>query len=87
MTQTNAAGQTMQSDPSTAPAVEARGLVKTYRGRSGTVEAVRGVDLHVETGEIFGFLGPNGGRAVSTNLKAAICGKFHLGQPLLHVAM
>ena len=60
MTQTNAAGQTMQSDPSTAPAVEARGLVKTYRGRSGTVEAVRGVDLHVETGEIFGFLGPNG---------------------------
>jgi ABC-2 type transport system ATP-binding protein len=41
-------------------AVEAHGLVKTYRGRSGTVEAVRGVDLHVETGEIFGFLGPNG---------------------------
>jgi ABC-2 type transport system ATP-binding protein len=43
-----------------ANAVEAQGLVKTYRGRSGTVEAVRGVDLHVETGEIFGFLGPNG---------------------------
>ena len=34
--------------------------MKTYRGRSGTVEAVRGVDLRVETGEIFGFLGPNG---------------------------
>jgi ABC-2 type transport system ATP-binding protein len=41
-------------------AVEAQGLVKTYRGRSGTVEAVRGVDLRVDTGEIFGFLGPNG---------------------------
>ena len=41
-------------------AVEAQGLVKTYRGRSGTVEAVRSVDLHVEAGEIFGFLGPNG---------------------------
>jgi ABC-2 type transport system ATP-binding protein len=41
-------------------AVEAEGLVKTYRGRSGTVEAVRGVDLRVEAGEIFGFLGPNG---------------------------
>jgi ABC-2 type transport system ATP-binding protein len=41
-------------------AVEAEGLVKTYRGRSGTVEAVRGVDLRVREGEIFGFLGPNG---------------------------
>jgi ABC-2 type transport system ATP-binding protein len=41
-------------------AVDAEGLVKTYRGRSGTVEAVRGVDLRVDAGEIFGFLGPNG---------------------------
>jgi ABC-2 type transport system ATP-binding protein len=40
--------------------VEAQGLVKTYRGRAGTVEAVRGVDLRVEGREIFGFLGPNG---------------------------
>jgi ABC-2 type transport system ATP-binding protein len=41
-------------------AAEAEGLVKTYDGRTGTVEAVRGVDLRVEAGEIFGFLGPNG---------------------------
>jgi ABC-2 type transport system ATP-binding protein len=41
-------------------AVEAHGLVKTYGGRSGTVEAVRGVDLRIHGGEIFGFLGPNG---------------------------
>jgi ABC-2 type transport system ATP-binding protein len=44
----------------TAVAVEAEALVKTYRGRSDTVEAVRGVDLRVHEGEIFGFLGPNG---------------------------
>jgi ABC-2 type transport system ATP-binding protein len=44
----------------TTVAVEARGLVKTYSSRSGTVEAVRGVDLRVEAGEVFGFLGPNG---------------------------
>ena len=42
--------------PPFAPAVEARGLVKTY----ADVEAVRGVDLRVESGEVFGFLGPNG---------------------------
>ena len=41
-------------------AVEATGLMKTFTGRSGTVEAVRGVDLAVYSGEIFGFLGPNG---------------------------
>jgi hypothetical protein len=33
-------------------AVEAEGLVKTYRSRTGTVEAVRGVDLRVSAGEI-----------------------------------
>jgi ABC-2 type transport system ATP-binding protein len=43
-----------------AAAVEAEGLVKTYRSRSATVEAVGGVDLQVDAGEVFGFLGPNG---------------------------
>jgi ABC-2 type transport system ATP-binding protein len=41
-------------------AVEANQLVKHYSGRGGLVEAVRGVDLHVAAGEVFGFLGPNG---------------------------
>jgi len=41
-------------------AVEAEQLVKRFTGRSGTVDAVRGVDLHVAEGEVFGFLGPNG---------------------------
>src|SRR3954447_11609512 len=41
-------------------AVEAKGLVKHYRSRAGAVEAVRGVDLSVRAGEVFGFLGPNG---------------------------
>jgi ABC-2 type transport system ATP-binding protein len=46
----------------TAPlAVEAVDLAKTFRARGGEViEAVRGVDLAVAQGEVFGFLGPNG---------------------------
>src|SRR3954463_11616979 len=47
-------------------AVEADGLVKHYKGRGGTVEAVRGVDLQVREGEIFGFLGPNGAGKTTT---------------------
>ncbi len=43
-----------------AYAVEAEQLVKRFTGRAGTVDAVRGVDLHVAVGEVFGFLGPNG---------------------------
>ena len=41
-------------------AIEAEQLVKHYTGRGGDVEAVRGVDLRVREGEVFGFLGPNG---------------------------
>ena len=48
-------------DEGSAPAaIEAAGLVKRYGGRGGIVEAVRGVDLRVAAGEVFGFLGPNG---------------------------
>jgi ABC-2 type transport system ATP-binding protein len=41
-------------------AVEADQLVKHYSSRGAVVEAVRGVDLAVGAGEVFGFLGPNG---------------------------
>jgi lipooligosaccharide transport system ATP-binding protein len=42
--------------------VQARGLRKSF----GTFEAVRGIDLDVTRGEVFGFLGPNGAGKSST---------------------
>ncbi len=38
------------------PALLIKGLVKDY----GKIHAVRGIDLEVRRGEVFGFLGPNG---------------------------
>jgi len=49
-----------QTNGARPAAVRADALVKHYGGRGGVVEAVRGVDLCVPAGEVFGFLGPNG---------------------------
>ena len=41
-------------------------LKKSFRSRRGPVEAVRGVSISVQPGEIFGFLGPNGAGKTTT---------------------
>ncbi|HCQ52819.1 MAG TPA: multidrug ABC transporter ATP-binding protein, partial [Brevundimonas diminuta] len=43
-------------------AIEVRGLKKTYKGsrKSPPKTALRGVDLTVPRGSMFGLLGPNG---------------------------
>jgi ABC-2 type transport system ATP-binding protein len=46
----------MVEDQPTGAAIHVRDLHKSYGGH----EAVRGIDLAIATGEIFGFLGPNG---------------------------
>uniref|UniRef100_C6E5T6 ABC transporter related protein n=1 Tax=Geobacter sp. (strain M21) TaxID=443144 RepID=C6E5T6_GEOSM len=50
-------------------ALEITGLGKQFKGKKlGTVEALKGVTLAVEQGEVFGFLGPNGA-GKSTTIK------------------
>jgi ABC-2 type transport system ATP-binding protein len=64
MTVTNMdAGRGPRQDDSAQPlAIELRGLHKSF----GHVQAVRGIDLSVASGEIVAFLGPNGAGKTST---------------------
>jgi D-methionine transport system ATP-binding protein len=42
------------------PMIELRGLSQTYPGPTGPVEALRGIDLHIPPGEVFGIIGKSG---------------------------
>ena len=59
--------------------IETKGLRKTFiskqRGGKKEIEAVKGIDLTVGKGEIFGFLGPNGAGKSTTQkmLSTLLC--------------
>ncbi len=63
--------QTIPPRPATRlpPAIVIKGLTKTYRGG---FQALAGIDLEIESGEIFALLGPNG--AGKTTLINIVCG-------------
>ena len=52
----NAAKRSVSDTVTESPAIEIRELEKSY----GKFRALRGIELEVGRGEIFGFLGPNG---------------------------
>jgi ABC-type multidrug transport system ATPase subunit len=72
----------------TDPVIRTEGLTKRYRG----VVAVDGVDLRVDQGDLFGFLGPNGSGKTTTvrmllGLVFATAGRVEvLGRPMPRAA-
>ncbi len=59
-------------------AIEARGLTKTYAATKTTpeVQALKGIDLAIPRGSVFGLLGPNGaGKSTFINILAGLCNK------------
>lgn len=59
----------------TSNAIEISGLRKTYRGAKGEPEkeALKGIDLNIPRGSVFGLLGPNGaGKSTLINILAGL---------------
>ena len=59
-------------------AIEIKGLTKTYAatGRSPAKEALKGIDLNIPRGSVFGLLGPNGaGKSTLINILAGLVTK------------
>ena len=62
----------------TVPAVRVRGLTKTYRGSKNVPpsRALKGIDLDIPKGSVFGLLGPNGaGKSTLINILAGLVNK------------
>ncbi|MEE9271884.1 MAG: ABC transporter ATP-binding protein [Robiginitomaculum sp.] len=69
---------TKNSSTIEAPAIEIKGLTKTYKAnkKSKAKQALKGIDLTIPRGSIFGLLGPNGaGKSTMINIIAGLVNK------------
>ncbi len=70
-----------------AMAMDLKGVAKVYKGR---VHALRGIEMHVRRGEVFGLLGPNGAgkstlvKILMTVISPTRCDGHVLGAPVGH---
>jgi ABC-2 type transport system ATP-binding protein len=73
--------------PSGDFAIDLRHVAKTYRGK---IQALRGINMQVRRGGVFGLLGPNGAgkstlvKIMMTVIRASRCEGHMLGQPVGH---
>src|SRR5690606_33533294 len=79
----------VRTAPQSELAVDLHGVEKVYRGK---VHALRGVDLQIQRGEIFGLLGPNGAgkstlvKIMMTVVRPTRANGMVLGMPVGHKA-
>src|SRR5687767_14835647 len=75
------------STPDDGLAIDLRNVTKVYKGK---VHALRGIDMRVRRGEVFGLLGPNGaGKSTLVKIMMSVVRPTHargtiLGQPVAH---
>ncbi|MEX2219227.1 MAG: ABC transporter ATP-binding protein [Phycisphaerales bacterium] len=80
---------TLTTDPASL-ALDLSHVAKTYRGRRGGIQALRGITMKVHRGEIFGLLGPNGAgkstlvKILMTVIAPTRCEGTMLGRPVGH---
>jgi ABC-2 type transport system ATP-binding protein len=70
-------------------AIDLSNVAKIYAGK---IHALRGIEMHVRRGEVFGLLGPNGAgkstlvKILMTVIRPTVCAGTMLGRPVGHKA-